>query len=80
MGKSVGSLQFGDMVYQPELADILAVNCIVPTLNRNAMIPDMSMTVYRLVQFTITVIRIQLELVGFHGMQLSGFHILCRRM
>ncbi len=40
------------------------------------MIPDRSVSVYRLMQFTITVIRIHFELVGFHYGQLSSFHIL----
>ena len=66
MGKSVGSLQFGDMVYQPELADIFAIDSVVATLKGNAVIPDVSMTIYRLMQLTITVIGIQLELVSFH--------------
>ena len=67
MSKLGKSLQLRYMIYQPKLADIFAIDGIVPTLKRNAVIPDMSMTVYRLVQFTIPVIRIQLELVGFHG-------------
>ena len=66
MGKSVGSFQFGDMVYQPELADIFAIDGIVPSLERDAMIPDVSMTIYRLMQLTIAVIGMQLKLVGFH--------------
>ena len=40
------------------------------------MIPYMRMTVYRLVQFTIAVIAIQLNFVGFHGNCPSVFHIL----
>ena len=80
MGKAVCSLQFGDMGYQPELADIVAIDGIVPSLERDAMIPDVSMTIYRLMQLTIAVIGIQLKLVGFHYGELSGFHILCRRM
>lgn len=32
------------------------------------MIPYVGMTVYRFVQFTITVIAIQFEFVGFHGL------------
>ena len=66
MGKSVGSLQFGDMDYQPELADIFTIDSVVPTLKRDTVIPDVTVSVYRLVQFTIAVITIQLELVGFH--------------
>ncbi len=66
MGKSVGSLQFGDMVYQPDLADIFAIDAIVTSLKRNTMIPDVSMTIYRLMQLTIAVIGIQLKLVGCH--------------
>lgn len=66
MGKSVGSLQFGDMVYQPDLADIFAIDGIVPSLKRNTMIPDVSMTSYRLMQLTIAVTGIQLKLIGFH--------------
>ena len=54
------------MVYQSKLADILAIYRIVTTLKRNAVIPHMSMTIYGLVQFTIAVIAIQFELVGFH--------------
>ena len=66
MGKSVGSLQFGDMVNQPELADIFTIDGIVPSLEGNTMIPHLSMTIYRFMQFTIPVIGIQLKLVGFH--------------
>ena len=66
MSKSVCSLQSRDMVYQPELADIFAIDGIVPSLERDAMIPDVSMTIYRLMQLTIAVIGIQLKLVGFH--------------
>ena len=80
MGKSVGSLQFGDMVYQPELADILAIDGIVPSLKGDAVIPDRSVSFYRLMQITIAVIGIQFELVGFHGIWLSGFHVLFRRL
>ena len=54
------------MVYQPELADIFAIDGIVPSLERDAIIPDVSMTIYRLMQLTIAVIGIQLKLVGFH--------------
>ena len=67
MSKLGKSFQLRYMIYQPKLADILTIDGIVPTLKRNAVIPDMSMTVYRLVQFTIPVIAIQFELVGFHG-------------
>ena len=66
MGKSVGSLQFGDMVYQPELADIFTIDGIVPSLEGNTMIPDVSMTIYRFMQLTIAGIGIQPKLVGFH--------------
>ena len=55
------------------LADIFAIEGIVPSLKRNAMIPDRSVTVYRLVQFTIAVIRIQFELVGLHGIVFLSF-------
>ena len=55
------------MIYQTKLADILALDGIVPTLKGNAVIPHRSMTVYCLVQLTITVIAIHLKLVGFHG-------------
>ena len=54
------------MIYQPKLADILAIDTIVSPLKTNAVIPDMSVSIYRLVQLTIAVIAIQLELVGFH--------------
>ena len=53
------------MIYQPKLADIFAIDSVVATLKGNAVIPDVSMTIYRLMQFTIAVIRIQLELVKF---------------
>ena len=66
MGKPRQSFQLRDVIYQSKLADIFAIDCVVPTLKRNAMIPHISMTVYGLVQLTITVITIQLELVGFH--------------
>ena len=61
------------MVYESKLADIFAVDSIVPSLDGNAMIPHLSMTVYRLVQFTVAVIRIQLKLVGFHEVSLLAF-------
>jgi hypothetical protein len=61
------------MIYQPKLADILAIDGIVPTLKRNAVIPHMSVSVYGLVQFTIAVIAIQLELVGLHGIVFLSF-------
>ena len=54
------------MVYQPKLADMFTIDSVVPTLKRNAMIPHFGVSVYRLVQLTITVIAIHLELVGFH--------------
>ncbi len=66
MGKALGSFQFRYMIYQPKLADILAIDGIVPTLKRNAVISHMSMTAYGLVQFTIAMITIQLEFVDFH--------------
>ena len=66
MGKLRKSFQLRYMVNQPKLADIFAVNRIVSTLERNAMIPNVCMTIYGLVQLTIAVIGIQLELVGFH--------------
>ena len=66
MSKLGKPLQLRYMIYQPKLADILAIDGIVPTLKGNAVIPHMSMTVYGLVQFTIPVITIQLEFVGFH--------------
>ena len=59
--------QFRGMVYQSKLANILTIDGIVPSLKGNTMIPDMSMSVYGLVQFTIPVIAIQFELVGLHG-------------
>ena len=40
------------------------------------MIPDRSVSLYGLMQFTITVIRIHFELVGLHYGQLYSFHIL----
>ena len=46
MGKSVGSLQFGDMVYQPELADIFTIDGILPSLEGYTMLPDVSMTIF----------------------------------
>ena len=54
------------MIYQPKLADIFAIDSGVATLKGNAVIPDVSMTIYRLMQFTIALIAIQLELVSFH--------------
>ena len=54
------------MVYQPKLADMFTIDNVVTTLKGNAMIPHVSVSVYSLVQLTITVIAIQLELVGFH--------------
>ena len=73
MFKALGSFEFRDMVYQSKLADIFAIDCIVPTLKRNAVIPHMSVSVYGLVQFTIAVIAIQLELVGLHGIVFLSF-------
>ena len=66
MRKLGEAFQLRYMIYQPKLADILAIDAIVPTLKGNAVIPHRSMTVYRLVQLNITVITIHLELVGFH--------------
>ena len=66
MGKPRQPLQFRDMVYQSKLADIVAVDPIVATLERNAMIPDRSVSFYRFMQITIAVIGIHFELVGFH--------------
>ena len=66
MGKLGESFQLRYMIYQTKLADILAIDSIVPTLKPNAVIPHISMTVYGLVQLTIPVIAIHLELVGFH--------------
>lgn len=66
MGKARQSLQFRDMIDQPKLADMLAIDRIVTTLEGDAVIPHPSVSIYGLVQFTIAVIAIQLELVGFH--------------
>ena len=66
MGKLGESFQLRYMIYQTKLADILAIDTIVATLERDTMIPDVSVSIYRFVQFTIPVIAIQLELVGFH--------------
>ena len=54
------------MIYQSKLADILAIDTVVPTLETHTMIPYMSVSIYRLVQLTIPVMAIHLELVGFH--------------
>ena len=62
------------MIYQPKLADILAIDRIVTTLKRDTVIPHISMTVYRLVQLTIPVIAIHFELVGFHRSRLCPLH------
>ena len=59
-------LQFRDMVYQSKLADIFAVDAVIATLERDAMIPDRCVSFYLLMQISITVIGIHLELVGFH--------------
>ena len=66
MGKPGQPFQFRDMIYQPKPADILTIEGIVPTLESNTMIPYMSVSTYALVQLTIPVIAIHLELVGFH--------------
>ncbi len=55
------------MIHQPKLGDILAIDGIVTTLQRDTMIPDRSVSLYGLVQLTIAVIRIQFELVGVQG-------------
>ena len=73
MSKLEKPFQLRYMIYQPKLADILAIDGIVPTLKRNAVIPHMSVSVYGLVQFTIAVIAIQLELVGLHGIVFLSF-------
>ena len=66
VGELRQTFQVRYMIYQPKLADIFAVDAIVSPLNGNAVIPHMSVSIYRLVQLTITVIGIHLELVGFH--------------
>ena len=43
------------------------------------MIPHLGMTIYGFVQLTIAVIGIHPKLVGFHGIPLSGTHVLCVR-
>ena len=67
MGKLRQPFQLGEVVYQSKLADIFAIDYIVTTLKGNAVIPDVGMTVYGLVQLTIPVIAVQLKLVGLHG-------------
>ena len=73
MGKPRQTFEFREVVYQSKLANILTIDCIVLSLKGNTMIPDMSVSVYGLVQFTITVIGIQLELVGLHGIVFLSF-------
>ena len=48
------------------LSRILAKDTVVPTTQGNKVIPYVSMAINRLLQFTIAVIAIQFELVGFH--------------
>ena len=80
VGKALGAFQFRNVIYQPKLADILvSIDGVVTTLKRNAMIPNKSVSIYRFVQLTITVIAIHLELVGFHEGQLSGSHTFSTR-
>ena len=74
MSKLSKAFQLRYMIYQTKLADILAIEAIVPTLKGNAVIPHISMTLYRLVQFTIAVIAIHLELVGFHRSRLCPLY------
>ena len=54
------------MPHQPKLADIFAAHSIVATLECDAVIPHMHVSIYRLMQLAVAVIGIQLELVGFH--------------
>ena len=73
MGEPRHTLQGGDVPHQPKLTDIFAAQSIVATLERDTVIPDRSMSVYRLMQFAVAVIGIQLELVGCHGVGFLAF-------
>ena len=48
-------------------ARILPIDSMVSATQGYKVIPDMSMAVNRLLQFTIAMIAIHFELVGFHG-------------
>ena len=58
MGKPRQTFKFRDMVYQSKLTDIFAIDCIVPSLECDAMIPDRTVSVYRFMQISIAVVAI----------------------
>ena len=67
MSKSGEPFQLCQVPHQCFFARIFAVDTIVPTTQRHKVIPHVSMAIYRFLQFTIPVIAIYFELVGFHG-------------
>jgi hypothetical protein len=53
------------------------MDSVVSVIQSNEVISHLSMAIYCFVQFTITVIAIHLEFVGFHGIQLFGSNTRC---
>ena len=66
MGKSGAPFQLGQVPHQGFFARIFTIDSVVPTTQRHKVIPYFSMAINRLMQLTIPVIAIHLELVGFH--------------